>query len=326
MILTVPGAYCAENPLAAASTPTAKAGTEAAGWDQVDTLIKEIRHPKEAPKTQEEVIQFFRKKIPELNRAYQSAITNAPQDPRRWNAALFLRQFLGDKAHFGSSSSGVPIPTLEEISQTPDAPPEVKAESSYLLLMKSSPENTTAANETSAWITKADQYVKEHPGSRFAQMVQDKISSLKTLAELKTKPVDLKFTALDGREVDLEKLRGKVVLIDFWATWCGPCRAEIPEVMKTYQKLHDQGFEVVGISLDNNKAKLESFVKEKGMPWPQYFDEKDGGNAISTKFGIESIPTMWLVNKQGMLSSTDSRGDLENQVTKLLAEQPPKNP
>src|SRR5471030_1254825 len=67
------------------------------------------------------------------------------------------------------------------------------------------------------------------------------------------KPLDLKFTAVDGKKVDLADMRGKVVLIDFWATWCPPCRAEVPDVVATYKKYHDQGFEVVGISLDQDK-------------------------------------------------------------------------
>ena len=143
---------------------------------------------------------------------------------------------------------------------------------------------------------------------------------LKAAAEIKTKPLEMKFTAVDGREVDLAKLQGKVVLIDFWATWCGPCVAELPNVIKAYKELHPKGFEIVGISLDSDKAELQAFVKDKGMEWPQYFDGKGWQNEISTKYGINSIPAMWLLNKKGMVVSTNARGGLEEQVAKLLAE------
>jgi thiol-disulfide isomerase/thioredoxin len=134
------------------------------------------------------------------------------------------------------------------------------------------------------------------------------------------KPVDIQYTALDGRQVDLAKLKGKVVLIDFWATWCGPCVGEVPDVKAAYEKLHDQGFEIVGISLDQNKDALAGFVKDKGLAWPQYFDGAGWGNKFAQEFGINSIPSMWLVDKQGNLRDQEARGALEEKVSKLLAE------
>jgi len=132
------------------------------------------------------------------------------------------------------------------------------------------------------------------------------------------KPLDIKFTALDGREVDLAKLKGKVVLVEFWSTSCGPCVAEMPKVKEAYQKLHDRGFEVIGICLDDKETVLRRFIKEKELPWPQYFDGKGWENKFALRYGIFSIPTMWLVNQPGNLISTEARFDLERQVASLL--------
>jgi thiol-disulfide isomerase/thioredoxin len=138
-------------------------------------------------------------------------------------------------------------------------------------------------------------------------------------ADLKSKPVDLAFTALDGSKVDLATLRGKVVLIDFWATWCPPCRAEVPDVVATYAKFHGKGFDIVGISLDQDKSALQTYIADNHMTWPQYFDGKGWDNAISSRFGIGEVPTMWLVGKDGKLATTNGRDDLAGQVAKLLA-------
>ena len=156
-------------------------------------------------------------------------------------------------------------------------------------------------------------------------------------AELRKAPLELKFTAVDGRDVDLAKLRGKVVLIDFWATWCGPCVAELPNVKKVYASYHDKGFEVVGIALENGKllptdtpeqtagkmaaAKkiLTDFTAKEAMPWPQYFDGKYWKNEISTQHAINSIPAMFLLDQDGKVVSTEARGPkLEAEVKRLL--------
>ena len=133
------------------------------------------------------------------------------------------------------------------------------------------------------------------------------------------KPLDMKFTALDGREVDLSKMKGKVVLIDFWATWCGPCIREIPSVKKTFEELNKEGFEIIGISLDSDKGKLESFIAKNDMPWPQFFDGKGWQTDLAKEHGISSIPAMWLVDKKGSLVDQNARSDLEEKVKKYLA-------
>jgi len=151
-----------------------------------------------------------------------------------------------------------------------------------------------------------------------AAYAQSELAQVKKIAELKTKPFELTYTAVDGTKVDIAQMRGKVVLIDFWATWCGPCVAEMPDVLAVYQKYHSQGFEIIGVSLDQDKAAMLAFTKQNGMTWPQFFDGGGFDNAISKSFDIDSIPTMWLVDKKGMLVSTEGGADLAGRVEKLL--------
>jgi peroxiredoxin len=136
------------------------------------------------------------------------------------------------------------------------------------------------------------------------------------------KPLDVRFTALDGRGVDLAKLKGKVVLVDFWATDCGPCVGEMPRIKAAYEKLHERGFEIIGISLDEKESALRKFVREKNLTWPQYFDGQGWENKFAVQYGIFAIPTMWLVDKRGNLRDSNVGGNLDRIVSRLLDEKP----
>jgi peroxiredoxin len=131
---------------------------------------------------------------------------------------------------------------------------------------------------------------------------------------------DFQVQDLDGKPLSVAAEKGKIVLIDFWATWCGPCVHELPNVLKVYQADHAKGFDIIGVSLDSDKDKLTSFIKDKSMTWPQYFDGKGWENEISTKYGIVSIPATFLIGKDGKIIGKDLRGDaLATAVTAALA-------
>ena len=125
---------------------------------------------------------------------------------------------------------------------------------------------------------------------------------------------------LAGETLSVAGQKGKVVLIDFWATWCMPCVAELPNVLKTYEHYHGQGFEIIGVSLDQDQAKVVNFIKQKQMTWPQYFDGAGWKNKLAAKYGIESIPATYLLDRQGNIIAKGLRGKaLSEAVAEAIA-------
>ncbi len=129
---------------------------------------------------------------------------------------------------------------------------------------------------------------------------------------------DFQVTDLKGETLSLEKYRGQVVLLDFWATWCGPCIAEMPKIKKTYEKYKDQQFQIIGISLDRSKEPLETYIKSEKLAWIHYWDES---REIRTLYGVWGIPSAFLIDGEGIIRKASLGGfDVETAVAELVKE------
>jgi len=123
------------------------------------------------------------------------------------------------------------------------------------------------------------------------------------------KPLPVEFTAADGRVVNATTLSNKVVLVDFWGTWCPVCVQEMPDLKKLYAQYHDKGFEIVGIDFDDDTNAVQQFIQKQDLPWPQYFGGKTG-NKYSKLYSLNYFPAAWLADRKGIVRDIHGRVDL----------------
>lgn len=172
------------------------------------------------------------------------------------------------------------------------------------------------------------QIKKDYPTVLAGGNIDEVINSLQAVVEKKNiqdtlapgKPFpDFNVKDLDGKPMAVSAYKGKVLLVDFWATWCVPCVMELPHIQKAYDQFHDKGFEVLGVSLDEDKDRLQQFLKEKKMPWPQFFDGKKWENELAVKYGVDAIPAGYLLDRDGkIIAKLQSGEDLDGEISKAL--------
>jgi thiol-disulfide isomerase/thioredoxin len=143
--------------------------------------------------------------------------------------------------------------------------------------------------------------------------------------KLMGQPMEISGKTLDGKEIDWDSYRGKVVLVDFWASWCGPCRAELPNVLRLYKAYHDKGFDVLGISLDETQQAAVKGVKDANIPWPSIFpeneEERRWNHPLVRHYGIGGIPMAILVDQEGNVVHMQARGEnLATELQRLLGD------
>lgn len=284
---------------------------------------------------------------------FRKFLTEFPQSPNRWEARMAVMQIANSLAMVQEREPDMTGQTdeLRSIADDPDAPEEVRADAGLVLLQLASLEFDRDRSEESARSLSAAirKFIDTHPEDARIPVLRmteaqaleayepdrarelydevaanedpelsDAAKAALDLMAMREEPMELSFTAVDGRKVDLADLRGKVVLVDFWATWCPPCVEEVPQLVETYEKFKGLGFEIVGISLDEDKAALEKFTAENKMTWPQFFDGKGWENEFARRFKIQSVPTLWLLDREGKLVDANPRGRLEAAIEAAL--------
>jgi len=180
------------------------------------------------------------------------------------------------------------------------------------------------ASQIYGWIEKAYQ---EHEEERLAETATMSVAMGRLRLGLVGQSMELSGKIETGEDFDWNQYAGKVVLVDFWATHCAPCLAEIPNLKRVYEQFHDAGFEVVGVNLDFDPGKAIRFIEKEQLPWVTLLSEEDGSNPNAERYGVQAIPFVALVGRDGKVAALHLRGPkLSSKVEEMLGtslQQPP---
>ncbi len=318
----------------------AETGTTDEQWQQIQGIRQQLSA--DAPAGVNEVEYSVPLKT-DLHRRAAEFASEHPDDPRAWDARLlelktviFPTPIPERKVLFAQQEN-----LLASIEASPEAPASIKQQAERTLISQHLDhldliDTPQQAAELEARIVR---YIHRNPDDPKANALQvrrldllkmsdpkkaaDLLATLTTsddpkvaaaargrqeLQGLEATPLDWKFTAVDGRSVDLAAWRGKIVLVDFWASWCPDCLREMPDVLTAYHKYHDQGFEVVGVSMDHDKDAMLAFLNKHQIPWPQEYDGKAWDSSVAVQYGVKGIPEMWLLDREGRVIATGVHG------------------
>ncbi len=159
---------------------------------------------------------------------------------------------------------------------------------------------------------------QKYPNEANVKMFHSMVEKMSAVGIRQLAP-DIALNNPEGKEITLSSFRGKVVLVDFWASWCGPCRKEMPNVVKAYAKFKNKGFEIFGVSLDQEKDRWIEAIAKDGITWPQVSDLKQWQSEVVPLYSIQSIPYTILLDKEGKILAKNLRGeDLEKKLAEVL--------
>ncbi|MEQ9096620.1 MAG: TlpA disulfide reductase family protein [Phycisphaerales bacterium] len=285
--------------------------------------------------------------IGELYRSHPAHDRLVELMPVRWNALMGMgeaeRVLEESKALAGKTDSkALKAEALfahaNAVARTTQYDPAQVGEAAELFaaVAPEDPRNATLMMMTTYYQTDSDKVEQTYrtlaadfPETREGKQAAAKVYQLDQIG----KPFELSFEeATSGEPIDMSKLRGKVVVVDFWATWCGPCIAEMPHMKKLYAAYKDKGVEFIGVSLDQPRneedpskdglVKLRNWVKDNNVTWPQYYQGNGWSSEFSSGWKVRSIPCVFLVDQQGRLVTPNARGKLDEMIPELLGIEP----